>query len=680
MLARSRFADPMTEPLPPAPEPPRPFRSAVVLIAVAAGLHAAVLLHATPLQSANDRSRWSTVWALVERDTFAIDAIDADPAWTTIDKVQQDGRLYSTKPALLTVLGAGVYAAVKAATGWSLYGDTAAVTRAVLGVVNLLPFLASLAALAAIARKYARTGFARVFVLATGAFGTYVSAYSATFNNHTVAAVSLLFALFFALRIVADGSRRASDFALCGLTSAFVTANELPAAAFGLAMFALLFRYDARRTLLAFGPAAAVVVAAFVVTTWLQTGTWKPFYLSYGTEKYVYIRDGLPSYWAEPKGVDRNLDSPLVYLLHCTVGHHGLLSLSPVFLLTVATWLRLPARPAEPYRPLLWMGLGLTALILGFYLTRTSNYNYGGNTVALRWAIWLVPFWLLALIPTLDAFADRRLFRFVASALLAASTFSAWEAAANPWRPSWLFSLMESAGWIDYRDRPPALPRPLVTWFSALPPAGADPAAEWIELTAVTERGTETIRLALAGAAAAEDEGEAAEAAPARSRATVAIRLTTYETDAAGRREVGTVEATLDRARFAAGAGPEEFLLAGRPTKAAATRAILRFPSAPAYREGPIRYQKTPLRELAFRTQQVSAVADVRRRTGGTVRRRVEAWLCPDVPFGVVRLRETLTDAATGDWLGRRDYVLSAAGRMEEPEWAQAIRSRAGED
>ncbi|HEX6987170.1 MAG TPA: hypothetical protein VF170_17455, partial [Planctomycetaceae bacterium] len=118
-------------PAPPDPAASEPSRAdfrrfAAVLIAVAAGLHGAALLQSTPLQSANDRSRWATVWALVERGTFAIDAIDADPRWSTIDKVQHDGHLYSTKPALLTVMAAEVYRAVRATLGWSIYRDTAA--------------------------------------------------------------------------------------------------------------------------------------------------------------------------------------------------------------------------------------------------------------------------------------------------------------------------------------------------------------------------------------------------------------------------------------------------------------------------------------------------------------------------------------------------------------------------
>ena len=180
----------------PSSEParPEPTRSDVrwlapVLIAAAAGLHAAALFHSTPLQSANDRSRWSTVWALVERDTFAIDAIDADPHWHTIDKVQQEGRLYSTKPALLTVMAAEIYRVLRATLGWSIYADPAPVTRAILAVINFIPWIVALAVIASIGARYATTGFGRFYLLAAAAFGTYLSTYSVTFNNHTAATV-----------------------------------------------------------------------------------------------------------------------------------------------------------------------------------------------------------------------------------------------------------------------------------------------------------------------------------------------------------------------------------------------------------------------------------------------------------------------------------------------------------
>jgi len=666
MLWRPALHRPAMSPTPIDVEGPHWSRShwIALLIAVAAGLHAAALLNSTPLQSANDRSRWSTVWALVERGSFAIDDIDAVPAWQTIDKVQQDGHLYSTKPALLSVIAAGVYAVIRHSLGWSIHTDTAPVTRVVLAVINLLPWLIALVTMGAIATKYAKTRFARGYVVAATAFGTYLSTFSVTFNNHTAAAIGLIFALYFALRIIVDGSRSWWDFALCGVSSAWVTTNELPAAAFGLAMFGVMCWYDWRRTFTAFVPAALLPIAAFVVTTWMQTGSWKPFYLSYGTEKYIYIRDGVPSYWAEPKGVDRNLDSPPVYFAHCIIGHHGILSLSPIFLITLASWSRLWRRPAERYRSLLWMGLGMTVLIIGFYLSRTENYNYGGNTVALRWAIWLVPFWLLAMLPILDEFGNRRWFRTMSIGLLAVSTFSAWEAIGNPWRPSWLYSLMEDAGWIDYRDHDPPLSRPLRTWFASLPPASSDPQREWIELKATTSAGEESLRL------------ELVESDDKRPR----VRLIQTRQISGRPAESTSVTATIDRARFDAGADPQDFVIEGQPSAALAAFVLRQLPGPVSYRPGHVRYQKTSLRELAFETQHVTAAIDARRASGEIIRHRLDAWLCKDAPFGVVRVRETLTEARSGDWLSQTDYVLTSAGRLDEPEWAAEIDAQLADE
>ena len=61
-----------------------------LLIAIAGGLGAASILRVQPLLSANDRSRWCTVRALVDEDTYQIDKIILDPEWDTIDKVRHE--------------------------------------------------------------------------------------------------------------------------------------------------------------------------------------------------------------------------------------------------------------------------------------------------------------------------------------------------------------------------------------------------------------------------------------------------------------------------------------------------------------------------------------------------------------------------------------------------------------
>src|SRR6056297_341616 len=106
----------------------------------------------TAFLSANDRSRWSTVAALVEDGTFAIDRQQrltdekGRRTWQTIDRVRHrgdDGKQhdYSSKPPLFPCLVAGVYWLVNVVTGMTLTDQPIYMTRIILAIVNL-PMLA----------------------------------------------------------------------------------------------------------------------------------------------------------------------------------------------------------------------------------------------------------------------------------------------------------------------------------------------------------------------------------------------------------------------------------------------------------------------------------------------------------------------------------------------------------
>ncbi len=422
-------------------------RSVTLLLLV---LYGAVILgsicNARPLLSANDRSRWCTVWSLVERGTYRIDEIDRVKKWSTIDKVRHEGHFYSSKPPLLPTLIAGLYWLVKQTTGLTLLKNTAAVTRIILVLVNGLPMLVALLLLVRLAERYVTNDWGRLYFVTAASFGTMLTPFLVTLNNHTVAATSLVFALYAAVRILVEGERRALYFAHAGFWSAFVCCNELPAAVFGVAMFVLLFRASRRQTLLWFVPAALVPLLGFFYTNYLATGGWKPFYMYYGTEKYLYPG----SYWAHPKGIDKGGDSPPVYFFHCTFGHHGIFSLTPVFLLALAVWFQPKHTQGWPLRTFVWLGAAMTAWVLGFYLTRTANYNYGGNTSGLRWSFWVIPLLLVSTMPALNRWSDQPRFRMLALVLLAVSVFSAFYPLSNPWQQPWLFRILESAGWIHY--------------------------------------------------------------------------------------------------------------------------------------------------------------------------------------------------------------------------------------
>ena len=643
----------------------RRFTYALIIAASLAVLLARVVT-VQPLMSSNDISRWMTVWSLVERGTYVIDDIHARPGWHSLDKVRHDGHFYSSKPPLLSTAVAGLYWGVKQTTGavlgeehaWDLLGDTAYVVRTILILVNLVPWAIALVLLARMAERYAQSHWAAVYVVAAAAFGTFLTTFQVTFNNHTVAATALVFSLYPALRILSDGARGPLLFATAGFFAAVVTTSELPAALFGVVLFFLLLRKSPQRTLLCFAPAALIPIAAFFWTNYLQTGGWKPFYMYYGTEKYVYVHEGEPSYWSNPTGLDAGRDSFPQYLLHCTVGHHGILSLTPLLLLTLLSWLAVRRWSHPSLRWLHRTGLLLTAAILAFYLSRTENYNYGGNTAGLRWTFWLIPFWLLGLIPALDGLGDRRWFRLASVALFFVSAVSAFYPLEKPWQPPWLYVLMEKWDWIDYSDPKPKFETPLTTWFSTLPEPDESGNGPWIEFAAADFDGTPSRFRLTAGTREELAEG------------TVQAVIVTWD-PGTGQEQTQTLP--IDASAFAAGKQPEDFLRwpaeAPPGSEQAEAAAFLRgMPSARPYNAERIRYRKVPLRPReAFRC--TKAASRVKHALGeGDAKReywhRCDTWTCPDVPFGCVEVIFEVKDALTDEVVSRRVYQAVAASSI----------------
>ena len=637
------------------------------IIAAAAALIASAILNARPLQSANDRSRWCTVWSIVERDTYTIDRIIGQPGWDTIDKVRFKEHFYSTKPALLPTAVAGVYWCVKKTTGWNLIKQTESVTRLILLLVNLLPMIAALVVIAAVVERYARRDATRYFILLPASIGPLLTTFRVTLNHHTVAAVCVVFALYPALRIVIDGSRRPQHFLLAGFFAALTCTSELPAAIFGVSMFLLLHFRAAGPTWKYFVPAALLPLAAFFATTYIASGDWRPFYVFFGKGPYNYVYEGIPSYWSNPSGLDANREPWYTYLLHCTVGHHGILSLSPVFLLSVAGWIQIRRWREHALRPFLWLGLILTVVVLSFYLSRTGSYNYGGNTSGLRWMIWLIPFWLLAIIPVLDRWADCRWTKMAATGLLAISVFSAAYPQTNPWQHPWLFRLMTHWGWIDYSDEIAEFEKPLMTWFPTLPSETNGGEDYWVEFATMGIDGTES-RLRLHGRRVVAFDGTR----------TALVRVNEFD---AGNYEGDAVHPIvddyygLDVDAFQAGKPPAAFLhkdsRISQPQGFTSMHAFLHgLPTLrkSGYRRGKVRYLKTELRPDAFRCRHAAGQVDY--RSPGekrTLRYRTELWLCPEVPYGVLKVETTIYDKATGTLVGRRQMIATAVGKLLPP-------------
>lgn len=627
-----------------------------LLITTAVVIAVAALLQAPPLQSANDRSRWCSVWSLVERRTWQIDEIDAFPHWSTIDKVRfrnnehEPWHFYSSKPPLLSLLAAAVYAVVKSLFGYGLFSHTALVSRLILLPLNILPFALMLVSLCRTLHRLNLHSTARCLILLTAGFASLLNPYLTTLNNHTPAAATAMFAIAAAVRILQHG--RTVDFAVLGLCSSLTACFELPAAQLTALAACLAVIRSRTAALTAFLPLAALPVALFFAANYSVVGSFKPFYATYGSETYRYIHRGIPSYWMEPRDLDASTEPLPVYLFHCLLGHHGLLSHMPVLLLAVlggglacrqifptlrcllASTARTPAAQQQAISGLLAITAAVTTLVtLGFYLTRTENYNYGGNSVALRWMLWLSPFWWLAMVPALRH-SGRRTFAVAAVLLLASMLTTQWSML-RPWKPSWLYEQLEAGGLISYRTPRPPFDPPRYSLLPQLPPAGTrqtfvSSRGDRVTLESGSEPGTGKVQVR---AIAASLQGVTLLPAPEfpeglpLPRPGIPPRSLQPPPDSPTGSPAAGLQFALQRI-FGR-------LDSGRPYASAGTTWI------PA-RSNP---------DTAWKTERGAVRVSVTDPAFGSCVDRIDAWFCSQQPFGILKWKLTVIDAATSEEL-----------------------------
>lgn len=411
-----------------------------------------------PFLSGNDRSRLVTVRSLVEHGTYEIDKVVDQRGWDTIDMVMhrnRDGemRRYSSKPPLLATLIAGEYWVIHKLTGETLGTRPYEIGRVLLFSVNVLPLLLAFYLLAQIVERVGTSDWGRMFAMAVFTLGTFLNTFAVVINNHLPGAVSVVIALYAAVRIWWDGERRLRYFALAGFFAAFAATCELPALSFfGLLGLALLFTAP-RATLIAGVPAAAVVAAAFFGTNYIAHDSWRPPYMHRSKTNpddnwydYTYVDSHgryRESYWREGNkiGLDRGEPSVARYAFHVTFGHHGIFSLTPVWLLTVAGLALGLASKGDPrLRGLMAFIAALSALCLLFYIFRPlADRNYGGMTSGFRWMFWFAPMWAIGMLPALDRMRSRWLYG-LALIMLAASVLSAAYPTWNPWTHPWIYN------------------------------------------------------------------------------------------------------------------------------------------------------------------------------------------------------------------------------------------------
>ena len=157
------------------------------------------------------------------------------------------------------------------------------------------------------------------------------------------------------------------------------------------------------------------------------------------------------SYWTTPRrGVDAGEPSRLRYAFHAILGHHGLFSLTPFWLLVpYGLFLRYHERVR---RSRWWLCVAIivaTLVCLAFYISRPLiDRNYGGVSCCFRWMLWFAPLWIWGLLPAADSLGRSSWGRWLLLGLLAASVFSTFTAMGSPWQHPWIYRFADFLGWL----------------------------------------------------------------------------------------------------------------------------------------------------------------------------------------------------------------------------------------
>ena len=568
------------------------------LITLAIAVQAARILgisavnNEVPFLSANDRSRWSAIAALTQEGRWEIDSIveildsrGKSKLWNTIDMVRHRGsdgieHSYSSKPPLLTFMLAAITKPVMMLTyAWrekSLTQDPFLVCRIVLLIVNLAPLALWWCGLHRWLESHVPRPWTRMVVLSLAIWGTFLTTFVVTLNNHLHGAIFFSISLAFAWQILQttqiQKSAPWSIWLSLGISSALCVACELPALAWAAAIGAIVFCADPKRMLIGFGLGSACIAAAFLLANYWAHGDWRPPYSHRGigekigqvdldlsalqaaidrkddlkkiqnlSEQDLWIEqirkqiDGADSsitprarviparltgvfqvfddsttyrvaiakqnppaaidqpdgtwniyhwddwydypksYWlpGNKKGVDLGEPNRWNYINQFLVGHHGILSLTPIWIWSILgglLWLSQGAASLNPRdgTPLGYRSeslasnqltgarrwilsehgiataiLSVTLACLVFYASRDiEDRNYGGVSSGFRWLFWMIPGWIWLAIPAIDRSAKKPFWRGLVYLAIALGVLAAVIPWTNPWSHPWPYRLL----------------------------------------------------------------------------------------------------------------------------------------------------------------------------------------------------------------------------------------------
>jgi hypothetical protein len=388
--------------------------------------------------SDNDTSRMATIESLVHRGTWAI---DDSPFTRTVDRIKVGEHFYSSKPPVLSFVGAGVYYVLHNSFGFTLQATGCEPDRipthcralleadeadwAYFALTLLLSSSPATLILAFIYRLARKRGFANGSSLAlvlTLGLGTALFPFSTIFLNQVPSAAGL-FVAFYVLLTHEHPTRR--QLFLAGFCATLAATIDLSAGAFLLGLFiyvALRHRSKAIWFMLGgIGPALLTVILDYHITNTPLPPHMYP-------QGYNY--EG--SFFKASVAGHQRSDDVLDHAYRLLVGDYGVLAFYPITLVYLYA-LGCAVRSArENERWIAWTVAGSTLAYVAYFALFTNTF--GGLVYSPRWLLNPVP--LLALFAVADPALYRPRWRVGLVGLLAiVSVVSAYKGALNPWQP-----------------------------------------------------------------------------------------------------------------------------------------------------------------------------------------------------------------------------------------------------
>ena len=351
-------------------------------------------------------------------------SIDHSTFAGTGDKVSIDGHFYSDKLAAPSLIGAVVYFPlsllnIKLGYGWNVaYYLITLLTVKAFWLAGLIAFYRALAFTPLADKK-------RIWLTLALGVGSLYFTWSATFNNHCLAASWVAIGFYFLLKSK-HGVHIWSSLFLSGFFFGLAGSSDVPIMAVYVAFLLYIVADGRLRASIALylSPLLLTVLPVLLVNYYIS-GSIIPVQL---VSSY-FLYPGSPWKSEDLTGVGMNQGAFLGnYVFNCLLGSRGFILYNPMLFVAIPLLLR----ELSPKRQFVWEARAVclaSAPIVAYYLIFSNNY--GGWSYSIRWFVPLLPLWFFFMYPFLENLNVARKALFLT--LFSVSTAIAMVGLASPW-------------------------------------------------------------------------------------------------------------------------------------------------------------------------------------------------------------------------------------------------------